>query len=123
MFFLFVQAGMQAVEETSDTLKKQQEEIKKKITGEEEPAVPAIRKIATSSAKNPRKYQYTSAKIHISQGGCPPSNDTTANMREIVKESEQQTNRPLIVSCRHSHDVFESKSHDRIRDPAQDQVG
>jgi hypothetical protein len=122
VFLLFVLAEIQVVDKKFDEFEETQKEVKKAITGEEESAAFKIKKSINSTQKKSCPPQYTSAKICISQGGCPSSNDTTAaDMQQIHNDAEEQLHRPLTVACRHSHDVFES--HNKLRDPNPERMG
>ncbi len=117
MLFLFlIHAEIQVVDTKLEELKKAEEEIKCAITGKKKKTKEALHKQLKLVPKTNCPSHYKGAQISIEQGGCHPSNDTTAaDMRQIHDDVHRQANRPMMVACRHSHDVFEPQ--DKLRDP------
>lgn len=115
LFFLLISAEIEITDNKLDELKKKQNEVRKKITGEKEEITTATNTIKhqvhTTKKSEP---QDNSNKICISEGGCPTSNDTAAsNIREAHYEINTAPNRPLTTACS-GHDVFEARN---LRDP------
>lgn len=116
-FLLLIHAEIEVTDNKLDELQKKQNEVKKEITGEKEETTAAttIKKTINPTKSESCPSQYNSATIHISQGGCPPSNSTTVvNSQQVHDDLQQQKRRPLIT-CRPSHDIFETR--DNLRDP------
>ena len=115
LFFLLICAEIEITDNKLDDLKKKQNEVREKITGEKEEITTSATTIK-NQAHAPKKSepQDNSAKICISEGGCPTSNDTAAsNIREAHYEINTAPNRPLNTACG-GHDVFEPRNP---RDP------
>jgi hypothetical protein len=110
-------ANIKVTDNKLDELKKKQNEVKKEITGEKDETAIARIKNQVHSTKKSESNQYNGSKICISEGGCPPSNDTTASdIREIHKQINEP-NKPLIIGREQaSRDIFQPREKN-LRDP------
>lgn len=115
-----IKATIEVTDDKLDDLKKKQNDVKKEITGEkdENTITTATIKNQVHSTKKSESHQYSGSKICISEGGCHPSNDTSASdIREIHKQINEPNNKPFVIgreqACR---DIFETREKN-LRDP------
>lgn|GEM_PF-6705259 len=120
MIFLFlIHAEVQIVDQQLQELQETEEKIQCAITGKKQKAK-TFQQLKLEPKTNCPAH-YSGAKISIEQGGCPSGSEAGANMKQIRDDMEQQQHLPLVVACRHSHDVFESQN--KLEDPGQKQHG
>lgn len=123
LFFLFVCAETGAIDEEFKKIQETEDEINHAITGKKKKNKAIMKHLKLAS--KPKSFShYKSTAIRIEQGGCPPSNNTTAaDMRKIHDDINQQPHRPMTVACRHPGDIFESRNNSALEDPNQQHMG
>lgn len=118
LLFVFIYPGQQVTDDKLDSLRETQEAVRKAITGKDKSTNMPISKSLNSTINKSSLAQYNSAKICITEGGNPPSNNTTAaDMRQTHAEIEQH--KPALLNCSRlgGGDIFESRHDRRLKEP------